>query len=255
MQKENLEKRNREWISKIYQEKRKDYSRMLNIGWYRDLLSVDDLINDAYITFSTYNDLKEFDGTYEHLRNLFNQFIYWAQTASYNKRSKVVQKWKSTSQYYEFNNSDKDQEGTINLRNLTTTPYPEMLEIEKEMNKQKYQLLKMYLAGYTCNELAYVLGFSRTTIMKYVDIQANELKQKYIGDVKLGNKNGIRDRGRKSIPVIDTSTNKTYISAKEAYDKGNPLAKSYKAFTRMLSGEQINKTNFEYVNQSTTVDK
>jgi hypothetical protein len=76
MQKQNLKERNLKWISEIYEQKRKDYSRMQNIGWYKDLLSVDDLINDAYITFSTYNNIEEFEGSFDHLKNLFNKFIY-----------------------------------------------------------------------------------------------------------------------------------------------------------------------------------
>lgn len=264
MQKENLLSRNTKWISEIYQQKRKDYSRMLNIGWYRDLLSVDDLINDAYITFSTYNNLEEFDGTYEHLRNRFNQYIYWAQTASYSKHSKVVQKWKITSQFFDFNNNDTEQEGTINIKNLTTTPYPELRELEKDMDKKEYQLLKMYVAGYTGDELAHLFGFSRTTIMKHVDCQANKLKQKYMGDVKVVERGKIskyyfkktKGTSKKSRVVIDKFSGITYASAKEAFNKGNINIKAYSVFTRMLRGEIPNKTNFEYVvNTNVTTDQ
>jgi hypothetical protein len=261
MQKQNLKERNLKWISEIYEQKRKDYSRMQNIGWYKDLLSVDDLINDAYITFSTYNNIEEFEGSFDHLKNLFNKFIYWAQTASYSKHNKVVQKWKVTSQFYDFNNNDKEQQGTINIKNLVTTPYPEILEIEKEMDKKEYQLLKMYVAGYTGDELAYLLGFSRTTIMKYVDCQANQLKQKYVGDVKAIDKKinkyyfkKTKGTSKKSKVVINKSNGLTYASAKEAFTKGDANIKAYSVFTRMLRGEIPNKTNFQYVNTNATTD-
>lgn len=262
MQKENLKDRNLKWISEIYRQKLKDYSRMQNIGWYKDLLSVDDLINDAYITFSNYNNLEEFDGTYEHLSNRFNQFIYWAQTASYNKRHKAVQKWKVTSSYYDFNTNDKEQEGTIQIKNLRTTPYPELTELEADLNKKEFQLLKMYVSGYTNDELAYILGFSKTTIIKYVDCQANKLKQKYLGDVKVVDKKvnkyyfkKTKGTSKKARVVINKSNGLTYTSAKDAFNKGGVNMKAYSVFTRMLRGEIPNKTNFEYVNTDVTTDQ
>jgi hypothetical protein len=262
MQRENLEKRNKKWMGKIYREKIKEYSRMQNIGFYK-LLSVDDLINDAYVTFITYNDLGEFDGTYEHLSNRFNQFIYWQQTASYNSRSKKVQQWMKTSHLSEYTFDDDEREMSINSKNLRTTPYPEMIDLENELAKNKYQLLRFSLAGYTGEEIGYLLGFSHTTINTHVKNQREDLKQKLFGDVKVGSvkkKNKyydyVKGNSKKTKKVIDTETGIIYKSAKDAYEKNKYLQKRpYGALTKMLRGVFNNNTTLKYVDQTVDVTK
>jgi hypothetical protein len=249
-------------MTKIYREKIKEYSRMQNIGFYK-LLSVDDLINDAYITFITYNDLGEFDGTYEHLSNRFNQFIYWQQTSSYNKRNKRVKQWMNTSHLSSFTFSEDDKEMSINSKDLRTVPYPEMIDLEAELTKNKYQLLKFSLAGYTGEEIGYMLGFSHTTINTHIKNQRDELKQKLLGDVKIGkakqiNKyyDSVKGASKKSKKVIDTRTGLIYKSAKDAFQKTNYLNKRpYGALTRMLRGIFDNTTPLKYVDQTTDATK
>ena len=148
-------------FNKVYNKLFNKYKGMSDIGFYKKV-GTEDLIQDAVVSFlKKHDNLSSFESD-EHLYNTMKAFMFNnKKSATHNKKwTKMVKSSESFSYNSEYDDMFLNKDRFIAFEEL-------------DVDRTKY--LKLYLEGYTLNDIAERTGVSHMSVHRRIKAEMTKI--------------------------------------------------------------------------------